>query len=295
MVDKTSLRQADAKAVTVGVISDKNLEIKTEDGVRRIEGTVTVKTDPTNFVQWRVNCAEKTKENEINKTFAGLMTVFNEYKSIADVGDDEADIVRVTGQINPYRSRNNGNEIISYNGKFFTRIKKNQEVEPKAEFEVELFIKSLVPEMKDGEETGRYKIIGWMPTYNGIEPMELIVPEELASAVEDNYEPKQTAKFYGNIVQNVTYTTIEKPMAFGVRKETKSNFVNELVVTGGTLPYDDEPTGENDDKKNIPYDPDVINAAIAERDREIQEKQNKPVTQTNTKPSGASRGRTLGW
>lgn len=295
MSDKTNLRQADAKAVTVGTVSDKKLEITTENGVRRIEGTVTIKTSPTNFVQWKVNCAEKTKAGEDNKTFAGMMTVFNEYKSIADVGEDEADVVRVTGQINPFRSRN-GNEIISYLGKFFTRIKNGQEIEPKAEFEVELYIKSLVPEMnKDGEETGRYKIIGWMPTFAGIEPVELIVPEELASAVEDNYEPKQTAKFYGNIVQNVTYTVIDKQLAFGVRKETQSNFINELVVTGGTVHYDDEPTGENDDKKNIPYDPTVIQAAIEERDREIQEKQNKPTTTTNAKPSGASRGRTLGW
>ena len=289
MTDKTSLRQADAKAVTIGMISDKKLEIKTEDGVRRIEGTVTVKTNPTNFVQWKVNCAEKTKEGKNNKTFAGILTVLNEYKSIADYGEDEADMVRVTGQINPFRSKTTGEEIIGYAGKFFSRIKNGQEIEPKAEFEIEMFINSLIPETKEGEETGRYKINGWVPTYNGIEPVDLIVPEDLASTVESIYEPRQTAKFYGNIVQNVTYTVSERPMAFGVKKETKPNFINELVVTGGSPVYDAE------EGELVPYDPATIRAAIEERKRMIEENQNRPNNQTNTKPSGASRGRSLGW
>lgn len=294
----TNLRQADAKVTVAGIVSDKKLEMTTKDGVRTIEGTLTIKTADTNFVQMRVRCADKKKDGSENKTFAGVMTVMNEYKSIADVGEDEADRVRASGQINLFRSNNNGNEIVSYTSNFFNRIKANQEFEPKAEFEIEMYIKSLVPEMnKDGEETGRYKIVGWVPTFNGIEPLDLIVPEELADQVSNIYEPKQTARFYGNIVQNVTYETIERPMAFGVKKETKANFINELVVTGGSPVYDATDKDEVVEGGNqIPYDPTVIQAAIDERDRLIKEGQNKPKTSTNNaKPSGASRGRQLGW
>ena len=298
-VRQTNLRQADAKVAVVGIVSDKKLEMKTENGVRTIEGTITIKTSDTNFVQMRVRCADKKKDGTENKAFAGVMTVMNEYKSIADDGADEADRVRTSGQINLFRSNNNGNEIVSYTSNFFNRIKSNQTYEPKAEFEVEMYIKTLVPEMnKDGEETGRYKIVGWIPTFNGIEPLELFVPEELADVVSNTYEPKQTARFYGEIVQNVTYETIERPMAFGVKKETKANFINELVVTGGSPAYDAETEEEVVKGGNqIPYNPDTIQAAIEERDRRIKEEQNKPKTNTanNTKPSGASRGRTLGW
>lgn len=298
-VRQTNLRQADAKVTVVGIVSDKKLEMKTENGVRTIEGTLTIKTADTNFVQMRVRCADKKKDGSENKTFAGVMTVMNEYKSIADVGEDEADRVRASGQINLFRSNNNGNEIVSYTSNFFNRIKANQEFEPKAEFEIEMYIKSLVPEMnKDGEETGRYKIVGWVPTFNGIEPLELFVPEELADVVSNTYEPKQTARFYGEIVQNVTYETIERPMAFGVKKETKANFINELVVTGGSPAYDAETEEEVVKGGNqIPYNPDTIQAAIEERDRRIKEEQNKPKTNTtaNNKPSGAARGRQLGW
>ena len=298
-IKQTNLRQADAKVTVAGIVSDKKLEMKTENGVRTIEGTITIKTSDTNFVQMRVRCADKKKDGTENKTFTGVMTVMNEYKSIADNGADEADRVRTSGQINLFRSNNNGNEIVSYTSNFFNRIKPNQDYEPKAEFEVEMYIKTLVPEMnKDGEETGRYKIVGWIPTFNGIEPLELFVPEELADVVSNTYEPKQTARFYGEIVQNVTYETIERPMAFGVKKETKANFINELVVTGGSPAYDAETEEEVVKGGNqIPYNPDTIQAAIEERDRRIKEEQNKPKTNTanNTKPSGASRGRTLGW
>ena len=298
-VKQTNLRQADAKVTVAGIVSDKKLEMKTENGVRTIEGTITIKTSDTNFVQMRVRCADKKKDGTENKTFTGVMTVMNEYKSIADNGADEADRVRTSGQINLFRNNNNGNEIVSYTSNFFNRIKPNQDYEPKAEFEVEMYIKTLVPEInKDGEETGRYKIVGWIPTFNGIEPLELFVPEELADVVSNTYEPKQTARFYGEIVQNVTYETIERPMAFGVKKETKANFINELVVTGGSPAYDAETEEEVVKGGNqIPYNPDTIQAAIEERDRRIKEEQNKPRTNTanNTKPSGASRGRQLGW
>ena len=298
-IKQTNLRQADAKVSVCGIVSDKKLEMKTENGVRTIEGTITIKTSDTNFVQMRVRCADKKKDGTENKAFAGVMTVMNEYKSIADDGADEADRVRTSGQINLFRSNNNGNEIVSYISNFFNRIKPNQDYEPKAEFEVEMYIKTLVPEMnKDGEETGRYKIIGWIPTYNGIEPLELFVPEELADVVSNTYEPKQTARFYGEIVQNVTYETIERPMAFGVKKETKANFINELVVTGGSPAYNAETEEEVVKGGNqIPYNPDTIQAAIEERDRRIKEEQNKPKTNTtaNNKPSGAARGRQLGW
>ena len=294
---ETNLRQADAKVSVCGIVSDKKLEMKTENGVRTIEGTLTIKTSDTNFVQMRIRCADKKKDGTDNKTFAGVMTVMNEYKAIADVGEDEADRVRTSGKINLFRSQN-GNEIVGYTSNFFNRVKANQEAEPKAEFEVEMYIKSLVPEVnKDGEETGRYKIIGWVPVYEGIEPLELIVPEELADIVGSTYEPKQTARFYGDIVQNVTYETIERPMAFGVKKETKANFINELVVTGGSPAYDAETKEEVVEGGNqIPYKPDVIQAAIDERERLIKEGQNKPKTNTNnTKPSGASRGRQIGF
>ena len=297
----THLRQANTKATAVGLLTDKKLEIKTDPktGEKHIEGTVTVKTSDKNFVTFTVYSKEKKNDKTDNKTYAGLVTVMNEFQSVVDAGDN-ADYIRVNGQLNPYRGQN-GNEIIGYRGSFFNRIRNVENIEPEATFEIEMFIQSIVPEMgkdADGEmsETGRLKISGWVPTYNGIEPVDLIVPEDLASACEDTYEPGQTVEFYGDIINNSIEETIEKPVAFGKpKKEVRRTYINELIVTGGSEPYDGD---EETDKDHVPYDRGAIEGAIAERNTEIEEAKNKAKNGSSgagrgATPSGKAHGRTL--
>ena len=83
---ETNLRQANAKAFVHGVVSEKDLKVVTEEGKNKITGHLTVKTSDVNFIKFNVNVNEKTKNNTDNKTYAGIQTVMNEYKSIAEVG-----------------------------------------------------------------------------------------------------------------------------------------------------------------------------------------------------------------
>ena len=300
----THLRQANTKATAVGLLTDKKLEIKTDPktGEKHIEGTVTVKTSDKNFVTFTVYRKAKKNNGENDSVYAGLVTVMNEFQSVADVGDDNADYIRATGQLNPYRGQN-GKEVIGYRGSFFNRIRNVENLVLDASFEVEMFIQSMVPEMgkdEDGEmsETGRLKISGWVPTYNGIEPVDLIVPEDLADACDNTYEPGQTVEFYGDIVNNSIEEIIEKPVAFGKpKKEVRRSFVNELIVTGGSSPYEGD---EETDKDHVPYDRDAINAAITERNIAIEEAKNKAKNGGANSgvgrkgmPSGKAHGRTL--
>lgn len=297
MEASTNLRQAKTNVVAVGILTEKNLksEIDPKFG-ETIKGKVTVKTDDTNFITFSISCREKTGKNEHNNVFDGIKTVMEEYKAVADVGADEADRVRVVGQLNPYLGPN-GQEYMGYRGSFFTRINgRKDEFTPEATFSTEMYIERLVPEMtKEGEETGRLKIKGWLPTYNGIEPIELIVDADNAAAVEATYEPKQTTEFSGDIVNNRIVTEIEKPGAFGKpKKEVKTKFINELVVTWGDMVYDAE------EGEKAPYNPETIQKAIEERNAELQSKKaegKKSGGGFNSKPSGASRGRKMpqGW
>jgi len=303
METKTNLRQANTKATAVGLLTDKKMEIKTDPktGEKHIEGTVTVKTSDKNFITFTVYSKEKKNDKTDNKTYAGLITVMNEFRSVAEVGDENADYIRVNGQLNPYRGQN-GNEIVGYRGSFFNRIRNIENLETDASFEVEMFIQSIVPEMgkdADGEmsETGRLKITGWVPTYNGIEPVDLIVPEDLADACENTYEPGQTVEFYGDIINNSIEEIIEKPVAFGKpKKEVRRTYINELIVTGGSEPYDGD---EETDKDHVPYDRGAIEGAIAERNTAIEEAKNKAKNSNTggvgrgTTPSGKAHGRTL--
>ena len=83
---QTNLRQSNAKVNCEGIVSEKDLKVVTEEGKTRIEGSVTIKTDDTNFVRFNVRVNEKTNAGAENRTYTGIETVMNEYKSIAEAG-----------------------------------------------------------------------------------------------------------------------------------------------------------------------------------------------------------------
>ena len=290
---KTNLRQSTAKVECVGIVSEKDLRVVTEDGATKIQGSLTVKTDETNFIRFNVNVNEKTKNNTDNKTFAGLMTVMEEYKSIAEVGEEEADKVRVNGDLNIYTGQNG--TIVGYKSNFFNRLKNPDEFEPKAEFTVEVFISSIAPEVDtDGEETGRVVVNGWTATYSGVEPVKLLAEGEIASAVDSTFEPGQTVAFYGDVVNSRVEKVTEMPVAIGKpRKDVKISYKNELIITGASEAYEEGVTPEK------PYEADVIKAAIQERQNRLEEAKAKAQSGQKTtgaaKPSGKASGRTLGF
>ena len=293
----TNLRQSDHKVNVEGIVSevaliknDPNRDPKNvTPGVDNISGTVTVKTDETNFIRFMVNVNSKTKAGTDNKTYAGIETVMNEYKSIAQFGEEEADKVRITnGDINLFTSKTDGSPQVGYKANFFNRVK--GEYNPHAEFEVEMYISNIFPEMdKDDDETGRLIVKGWVVTYNGIETITLIAPKDLASAVESTYEVGQTTKFYGDIINSRVEKITEIPMAIGKPKQkVETTYKNELIITGAEEPYDEERA----------YKADSIKLAIQERENAKAakaaeaDKNSLPFKDT---PSGASKGRTLNW
>jgi len=289
---QTNLRQSKAKAISVGIVSEIDLKEVTEEGKKRIEGSVTVKTDDTNFIRYNVKVNEKTKNNEDNKTYAGITTVMNEYKSIAQVGEEEADRISVSGDLNVYTGRNGA--TVGYKSNFFNRLRNPEEMETKAEFEVEMFISSIVPEVdKDGEETGRTTVNGWTVTFAGVEPIKLLAEGDIAAAIDSTFEPGQTVEFYGDIVNSRIEKVTEIPVAIGKpKKKVEVSYKNELIITGASEAYEEGVSAEK------PYEADVIKAAIQERQNKLEEAKakaqntSKPTTQ---KPSAAAKGRTLGF
>ena len=291
----TNLRQSTLKASVEGLVSDIALEkgkSKNDPNVDNISGSITVKTGDINFVRFMVNVNAKTKNGEDNKTYPGIETVMNEYKSIADYKEEGADAVRVRGDINLFRGQD-GRDQVGFKSNFFSRLKEGVELEPKAEFEVETYIASIVPEMdNDGDETGRIIVKGWSVTYNGVEPITMVAPKEIADAVEGTFEVGQTATFYGDIINSRVEKITEIPVAIGKPKQKiETTYKNELVITGATEPYEE---GVSD---NPPYDEDAIKLAIQERENRIAENANKNSEKPpfENKPSGASKGRTLNW
>lgn len=291
---ETNLRQSNAKALSEGIVSEIDLKEVVEEGKKKIEGSVTVKTSDTNFIRYNVKVNEMTKNNTLNSTYAGITTVMKEYKSIAQVGEDEADRVRVSGDLNIYTGVMDGVTRVGYKSNFFNRLKNPDELDPKAEFNIEIFINSIAPEVNtDGEETGRVIVSGWTVTYNGIEPVKLIADGDVASAVDSTFEPGQTVEFYGDIINNKIEKITEIPVAIGKpRRKVETSYKNELIITGASEAYEKGVTPEK------PYEAETIKAAIQERQNRLEEAKNKAQSgQKNgaAKPSGQKSGRVLGF
>lgn len=292
---ETNLRQANAKAFVHGVVSEKDLKVVTEEGKTKITGSLTVKTSNVNFVKFNVNVNEKTNVGTDNKTYAGIQTVMNEYKSIAEVGEDEATRVKVSGDLSPFTDKKTGEKVVAYRSNFFNRLKADEELEPKAEFSVEVFISGINPELDtEGVETGRTVVSGWVPTYNGIEPIDLVAEGEVAQAVDSGFEPGQTVEFYGDIINNRIETVTEIPVKIGKpRKKVSVEFKSDLIITGASEVYEEGITPE------LPYVAETIEAAIQERKNKLEEAKAKAQSGAksngNAKPSGAAHGRSLGF
>lgn len=286
---ETNLRQAKAKVYVEGILSEKNLEIRNDDNRTRIVGSLVIKTSDVNFITFSVNVSEKTNSGMPNKCYAGMLTVMNEYQSIADVGEEMADKLKVTGDISLFRGRD-GSERVGYKSNFFNRLRQNEVYSPQADFSVEAFIASITNEVDtEGESTGRVCIKGWVPTYNGIEPINLVADTEIGSQIAVTFTTGQTVEFYGKIINNRIETVHEVPIAIGKpRIERRVTYKNDLLVEGASEAYEEGVTPEK------PYNADTIRAAIQERENRLKE-QRAQTPRENSKPSGMARGRTLGF
>lgn len=281
---RTDLRQADAFVSVEGILSEKKLEMITgQDGHGTIRGSLVVKTNDTNFVTLNVYVNEYTSKGEPNRAFDGMQTVMNEYKSIAEVGEAEATKLtckRGNLQPNSYIDKTTLNEMVNvrYSASFVTRVE-DAKYDPHATFEVEAFISSIVEEVgKDGEPTGRLKMSTFVPTYRGVEPMTIIVPEELADDVANLFEVNQTAKFYGDLKNNVIiHENVIKLAIGGSKTEVKRDFVNEIVLTGATEPYEEERA----------YAPETIQKGLVERDLRLK-KEKEELQNAKKTPAGAA-------
>ena len=270
---KTNIRQADNKAKAEGHLAEKKLEVSEINGNKVIKGNITIQTSADNFITFSVYVPEKTKNGTDNKAYAGISTVMNEYKSIADVGKDDADKVRVSnGQINPYTRADEAGNIIeglNYRTNFINRVRETDTFDPHAEFEVEMYVSAFIPEIKNDVETGRVIVKGYVPTYNGIESLTLVAPKDgevdWAELISQNYTIGKTGRFFGTMENHRIETVTKVPLLGGAVKEEKSyHYENELLITGASEPY-----GEDDDNA---YSADVIKAALTEKEIENKRK-----------------------
>lgn len=281
MSTTTNLREAVSAVTVTGVLSEKDLKEVITDGAKSIRGKLVLQVSSVNFVTFPVFVNQKKADGSDNKIYASMETVMRDYHSVSEVGSDDADVVSVTrGQLNPRSFVNDSgrHESVNFRSNFFNRVNKN-DYTPVAEVEAEIYIGAITREVyrrgeNQGEETGRVVIKGWMPLYNdGIEPVYFIVTEDIADQIESEYAVGQTVTVYATIDNRRVEEIIEKPVKIGKpKKEVKTYYVNELVLTGISEAYEEGIT------KFAPYETDAIQKAITEREIRLDNAATKPAT-----------------
>ncbi|MBW8279971.1 MULTISPECIES: hypothetical protein [Bacillus] len=276
--NKTVLREASNVVTIEGILAEvKHTEWKSGKGLN-IELDIEVAPNEVHTVKGfsKYKKADGT-DNAIAK---GYQTIISEYKSIAEHGRDEADKVRITqGKIglNEYYSQGILKAYPQLTTNFVNRLDANEEFNPRAEFDVELFVKNVTEEKVKGEETGRVNLNGYIPLYGGkVIPFEFVVTKEGSQYVENNYEKGSTVNVFGKIINFKEQKVTTKTAAFGEdKKEITINSKREYLITGGNDPYDE-------DSKNA-FNADAIKKALTEREIYLDELKNEGGNENNNK------------
>lgn len=274
MTTENTLREGFNEVNVEGVLLEKRIELKTFSGKESISGEIDVEIEDGEVHTINLFSNKLKKDGTENGNYKGLKTIMDEYKSVADVGKEEADKVRITdGKIglNEYFSQNG--ELKSYpkiSTNFVNRVKASENFTPKAEFKTEVFVKSVLPEEKNHEETGRVVLKGYIPLYGGkLIPFSFVVTnKEAIDYVEENYEPGTTVKINGEIINKVEIKKTVEAVAFGKPQESITRkTTREYVISGGSDPYEEE----NKDA----YSMETIKKALTEREIHLEELKNK--------------------
>lgn len=242
----SDLRQGFSKVILKGKLVENTLEEKIgpNTGQPYIAGELVIQTGKDNLVKVNMYTNKFKKKGGESKLFKTFRSVMNNYKSVADVGEEEADHVEFTSanlDPSPFLS-NDGKIIENYRikGAFPNRI--SGDYDPKAQFEAEVIVDSIFDEIdsKTEMETGAKIIkayfVGWG---NKVVELEFVVENPKGiSYVESQYKKGDTVKLVGELInEEVTVTSVEE-MGFGedvVRENTRTK--RKLLVTRGSTPY----------------------------------------------------------
>ena len=246
------IAQGKNEVIVEGLLSEISLELKEyEDktnGTKReaLAGFIKVLVDETiegnpEKLEVRVNFFANKLKNDggINPSFTSVDKVRTEFKSVAAVGEDEADYVRVNGaNISMNEYYNQEDKLVSFpqiRGSFVNRVKR-EDVVPRATWELDLYINKMQPITdKDGVETGGLIVTGINVGYG--ERAEVISvktnQEEIAKAIESSYEIGETVPMSGKVKFSSTTEEVLEEVEIGDPiKSYKTINVSDLIITG---------------------------------------------------------------
>lgn len=252
MSEAIELKQGKNEVEIIGLMKSidfEKKEINGQNGKREaITGNAVVEVvdgDKVNNIRVEVFAFQLTKNGSVSKLYTGLQTVSDDYKTIDKDGREQADMVRVQGQLsgNIYASNDEINEGTRVQGRFFNRVD-DKSTEQSALAQVQMFINGISDKMdSDGMPTGTKKVDGYFVEYgNRIgRVVDLIVEGELADQFDEMFAKGDTAELTMKIQAFADKVSVKPTNGFGVQKNIGGgSFTRNFEIIGGSEPYQDE-------------------------------------------------------
>lgn len=289
-----TIRQSKNNVVIEGVVKTIELETKVNsNGINCIFGKVTLIVGENDEQVVRCYVAEKTSKGAEDRRYKGLLT-FMEYKSLTALLKDGLPyekayevaprvIAKGSFEKNEYFDQQGQGDLVSRDSiscNSFTQLKDPSVFNPRAEFDIEMYLDTIRPEIKDGEDTGNINLNGWMVMYGGkVVPVSFMAEGDTADYIRDNYPAHSTINVWGRMINKVTKQEVRKSGFGKTKAEVSYSYERKNLVEGGLeAPYDE-------DAKEF-YAHEAIKEAIRVRETETLPELKKNASNSGSKPAG---------
>jgi len=252
-----------------GFLVEKNMRSgTTKAGVPYVAGKLHIDSGNNNVIVVDVFEQQKTSKGLANQKYDVLSGIFLNGKTIHD-GNSAPTALRVGSafELNDWMDDGEQRTSLINSGGYITVVNAPNK---RAEFELDIVIKSVTPEIRSDAETGRAIVNGLIFNYrNQALPIRLVVENKEGVEFFLNMDPGTFTKVWGVQVINTVGSEKTEESAFGSAKIVQSAYTRkENIITGAqTMPYDE---GELSNEE--------LQTAIQARNIAVAEKFKAPVT-----------------
>lgn len=248
MENNEMLRQLTNTVEIIGTLKSKDIEVKTSKrtGAEYVSGKLEVICKIGNRIH---EIPVSVFVMKSSKLYKGIETVSQQYKSIEEVGLENADRIRVTGELTLNEYYNRDGKLVQFNdvkGIFYNRIE-DVTIEDKAVASIETVVEEFQDKMDSTNlPTGIKKVKGFTVGWNNsiVELVKAEVKADLADAMINLYPPGSTGRLsfqINNYVEIQETVTSDAPAhGFGSTEtveQVAKKYENNLEIIGGDIPF----------------------------------------------------------
>lgn len=282
------IRESQNYVVIEGILSEINLSLRefTKNGVKHdaIGGDIKVKVvqdvegqDVELEVPVNMFSGKLTNKGGENPSYVSIKRVMDEFRSIAAVGEEDADRIRITGAkivMNEYYTPDG--RLMSYprvQASFVTRIKP-EDCKMRATWEMELYVQQMgFRTDREGIETSTFELKGINVGYGENADVIPAITNQgnIAAGLNATYSTGDTVPLSGKLnFTSITETILEEVEIGDPIEKVRTVNISDLVITGA-----------KGAKEEGAYTTEEIKTVLAKREEKLANLQSRAAFASN--------------